>query len=519
MASYRGDHVRLDLGAELHRALVAVAREAGASLFMVLQAGLAALLTRLGAGTDIPIGSPIAGRSDAALDDLIGFFVNTLVLRTDTSGNPSFRDLVGRVRANNLAAYGHQDVPFERLVEVVNPARSLARHPLFQVMLVLQNAGPVDLELAGLDAQLEAVATASAKFDLSVSVSEQRGADGAPGGIIGVVEYATDLFDRATVEALAARFVRLLGSAAAAPQRPIGSLDILGDDERTRILRDFNDTAQAVPSATVPALFAAQAARTPEATAVVFGDEHAQLCGARPPRQPAGASSARPRGRSRDGGGPVRRALGRHGGGAARHPQGGRRLPAARPGLSAERLDYMMLAARHRCAADAQLTGRNRTDSTRHHDASCSMRTDTAGQPDTAPSVELRPEHPVYVIFTSGSTGDPRACANTHYGLHNRLAWMQSAYGLTQDDVVLQKTPFGFDVSVWEFFWPLITGARLVLAAPGAHRDPARLAETIRTQGVTTLHFVPSMLEAFLAHERAQRCTGIRLLICSGEAL
>ena len=144
---------------------------------------------------------------------------------------------------------------------------------------------------------------------------------------------------------------------------------------------------------------------------------------------------------------------------------------------------------------------------------------DTTREPATAPSVNLDPEHLAYMIFTSGSTGKPKGAANTHHGLHNRLSWMQSTYRLTEDDVVLQKTPFSFDVSVWEFFWPLITGARLVLAAPGAHRDPARLIETIRTQGVTTLHFVPSMLQAFLADEGARHCKEIRRLICSGEAL
>ena len=218
---------RLRLSAQLHRGLLALARASGASLFMVLQAGLAALLTRLGAGPDIPIGSPIAGRGDAALEDLVGFFVNTLVLRTDTSGNPSFKELVGRVRAGNLAAYSHQDVPFERLVEVLNPARSLSRHPLFQVMLAFQSNAAATLELPGLEARFEAVATASAKFDLSVSVAEERSADGSPAGIRGVLEYATDLFDRETVAALGARLIRLLEAAVAEPQRAIGGLDIL----------------------------------------------------------------------------------------------------------------------------------------------------------------------------------------------------------------------------------------------------------------------------------------------------
>src|SRR5262249_10826844 len=229
--SHRGGSVPLALPGDLHRGLTLFAREAGASLFMVVQAALAALFTRLGAGTDIAIGSPIAGRVDSALDELVGFFVNTLVLRTDVSGNPSFRELIARVRAGNLSAYGHADLPFERLVEVVNPARSLARHPLFQVMLVLQNTTAPELELAGLLAVFEPVETARAKFDLSLSLAEQLGADGTPAGIAGVLEYASDLFERSSVEAIADRLIRLLEAVVAQPDRAIGSLDILSPAE------------------------------------------------------------------------------------------------------------------------------------------------------------------------------------------------------------------------------------------------------------------------------------------------
>ena len=297
VASHRGGHVRLRIDAELHRGLAGLARGAGASLFMVLQAGLAGLLSRLGAGHDIAIGSPIAGRTDGALDDLIGFFVNTLVLRTDTSGNPGFGELVGRVRGRNLAAYGHQELPFERLVEVLNPARSLSRHPLFQVMLAFEAQGGAPgagLELAGLRVRPEPIAGASAKFDLSLGLAERRGAHGEPAGIEGVLEYSADLFDAASVTALGARLVRLLAAAVAEPGRALGSLPVLEASERDTILRAWNDTGRELlghaldhdldrdldrepgneraAATTLPALFAAQAVRTPDAVAVVFED-------------------------------------------------------------------------------------------------------------------------------------------------------------------------------------------------------------------------------------------------------
>src|SRR5581483_5147112 len=214
VTSYRGDYLTVRFEAGLHEQLRELARHTGASLFMVLQAGLAALLGKLGAGNDIPIGSPIAGRTDQALDNLVGFFVNTLVLRTDISGHPSFRQLVSRVRETALAAYAHQDIPFEYLVEVLNPTRSLAHHPLFQIALALQNTPKADFALPGLDTSLVFASTGTAKFDLSFHLWEQYGPDGKPDGVDGVIEYATDLFTAATIDTLFTRWLHLLESVA-----------------------------------------------------------------------------------------------------------------------------------------------------------------------------------------------------------------------------------------------------------------------------------------------------------------
>ena len=417
VSSYRGDTVPLHLPADLHRGLLELARSSGASLFMVLQAGLSALLTRLGAGSDIPLGSPIAGRTDGALDELIGFFVNTLVLRTDTSGNPGFRDLVGRVRSGNLSAYGHQDVPFERLVEVLNPGRSLSRHPLFQVMLVLQNAGPVGLELTGLTGRFQAVATASAKFDLSVSLGEERGPDGTAGGIAGVVEYATDLFDRSTIESLVARLIRLLEGVVAAPDRPIGEIDILGPEERATILTAWNATAHPLPQTHLPALFAAQAARTPDASAVIFGDETLSYRDLdRRANQLAHHLRALGVGPEVVVGLCVERSLAMVVGVLGILKAGGAYLPLD-PAYPADRLSYMLEdAGAPVLVTQSGLVDRLTAPGVQHVllDAEADA---IARQPASAPALALDPQHPAYVIYTSGSTGRPKGVAVTHGAL------------------------------------------------------------------------------------------------------
>ncbi|SCL34977.1 Non-ribosomal peptide synthetase component F [Micromonospora nigra] len=265
VSSHRGDVVPFALDARTHAAVLRLARDTGATVFMVLQAGLATLLSRLGAGTDIPVGTAVAGRGDEALDDLVGFFVNTLVLRTDVSGDPTFADLVARVRDADLAAYDHQDVPFERLVEEINPTRSTAHHPLVQVTLVLQDSTgprPGGEVLAGSPLPFD---TGTAKFDLTLAVREDR--DGAtPNGITGVLEYATDLFDRSTADRLAERLARLLREAVAAPDTTVGALEVLTADERRR-LTATHPNSPAGPG--IGDLVAARAAASPDAVALV----------------------------------------------------------------------------------------------------------------------------------------------------------------------------------------------------------------------------------------------------------
>ncbi|MDT0569203.1 non-ribosomal peptide synthetase [Streptomyces sp. DSM 3412] len=495
----RGGKVRLELPPATGRALRELSAATNTSMFMVFQAATAALLHRLGAGDDIPLGAPIAGRTDDALDDLVGFFVNTLVLRTDLSGPQSgpsdltFTRLLGRVRESALQAFEHQDLPFDHVVEAVNPPRVAGRNPLFQVMLGYHYRPDGDPDVLGMATEWFDMDTGMAKFDLHFTFVDEVGQD----RLTLLLEYALDLFDDEMARRTAGRLARLLEQVADAPDTPVRDLEVLEEAERESVLVRWNDTARDVPATTLPELFRAQVARTPDALALVHEDQrltYAELdarvertarilagMGVGPERTVAVALP-----RSVD----LVVAL------LAVHRAGGAYLPLE-AGQPRERLALMLEEARPVCVVEDALP---------------------EGPEGELPTA-YDPASPAYVIYTSGSTGRPKGVVVPQEGIVNRLLWMQDAYGLGPDDRVLQKTPSGFDVSVWEFFWPLITGAALVVARPEGHRDPAYLARVIREQAVTTTHFVPSMLQVFLEEPAAARCTGLRRVMCSGEAL
>ncbi|MFM9435117.1 amino acid adenylation domain-containing protein, partial [Janthinobacterium sp. CG_23.3] len=514
--SYRGASLPFVISQATTAGLHALSRQARATLFMTLAAAFNVLLARHAGQSDICIGTPIANRQRAELEPLIGFFVNTLVLRTQVDGNAAFSELLQQVRATALGAYAHQDLPFEQLVEALNPERHASHAPLFQVMLVLQNAPLSGLALPGLTLEALPAAEAPAKFDLTWNVREEGGQ------LLSAFEYSTDLFDATTIERMAGRLTRLLDAVVAEPDMRVADLPLLPDAERRQLLVDWNDTARVYPRDTLQGMVEAQAARTPDRVAVAFeGRElsYAELNG----RANRLAHYLREQGVGPDRlvGICAERSLDMVTGLLAILKAGGAYVPLD-PGYPTERLATIL-----KDAAPVVLLGERRVLERLAHagPAFCLDTQDTAlaAYPAENPPARALPRNLAYVIYTSGSTGKPKGVGIDQAGIVNRLQWMQEAYALTAADRVLQKTPFSFDVSVWEFFWPLAHGATLVVAKPGGHQEPAYLAELIEAQGVTTLHFVPPMLDVFLqtlaTPTQAARCRSLRLLICSGQAL
>ena len=480
---------------------------------VVLLAAWQLLLGRYSGQRDFTVGIPSATRTRSETQELVGLFVTSQVYRARLSAASSGLDLLNRLKADSLAALEHADYPVELILESLELHRSSHANPLFQTLFNWRVSSPhgAALNLGALEVSVLEGGPRQAKFDLSLEV------DYAPDAIGVSLEYSTDLFKPATVATMARHWQNLLRALLAEPERRIDELPMLSPAEQEAILRGLNQTEVAYPGEfRVQRLFEQQAQRSPDACALVFADRQLSY------RQLDQQANRLAHALVQHGVGPevlvgiaAERSLEMVIGLLAILKAGGAYVPLD-PEYPAERLAYMfedsaiglLLTQQHLQGSLPPFAGQTLL-----------LDADYSPLPDHAPAVEVDGEHLAYVIYTSGSTGKPKGAGNRHLALHNRLAWMQQAYQLSAADTVLQKTPFSFDVSVWEFFWPLIQGARLVIAAPGEHREPDKLIATIERHQVTTLHFVPSMLQVFIHEPGVERCTSLRRIVCSGEAL
>ena len=516
--SFAGARRRYRLSVAQMEGLRALSRAHDATLNMTLLTVYSLVLARHSGQDDVVVGSPISARGRVELEGLIGYFPNVLVLRTQMQDDPSFGDLLRRTRETCLAAYEHQDVPLEKLALELRSARQLGHAPLFQVWFVMQARESVQLTLGDAIVEPQPSDFATAKFDLLCGASEQDD------GLHIVLEYRTDIFDGATIDRFFEHMRTVIDEVIARPTCRVSALPLLSADERAHVVSIWNDTAVAYPRGeTLVSLLASQATRTPNTTAVV--DERRSLTYEQL-NAAADALAVRLRAAGAERGALVGVCAERSvelvialvavlKAGAAYVPLDPEN-PADRLRFMIQDSDVRVLLAQHRLATTLPALAECKATLIELDGAADASRaTKAESERLGAPSEN----DPAYMIYTSGSTGRPKGAVNAHRGIVNRLLWMQSEYQLTPSDVVLQKTPFSFDVSVWEFFWPLLTGATLVMARPGGHRDAGYLADAITSHRVTVCHFVPSMLRAFFADPAAARCTTLRDVMASGEVL
>ncbi|WP_269321363.1 amino acid adenylation domain-containing protein [Rhodococcus sp. UNC363MFTsu5.1] len=518
--SLAGERHEFAVPAELALQVDRLARASGATPFMVMQAAYAVLLAHLSGTGDIAVGTAVAGRGEEALDPIVGMFVNTLVLRTRVDSGASFESVLESVREGDLQAFSHADLPFERLVEILDPPRSTAHAPLVQVSFGFENMDSPVFELPGLTVAAMPADLGQAKNDLELAFS-RHGEAGNAAELRGTFVYATALFDRATVERMARRYVRILEAVVADPSVVVGDLDLLDAAERERMLVEFNRTRVPVESTTLVELLDRSVLRNPDAPAMTFEDVTLSFAefDARVNRLARHLISL--------GVGPedrvvlaARRSMEMLVGMYAVMKAGGAYVPVD-PDQPADRIERVLELARPVCVLTTSW--------------------DDAALPEGATVVEIdrvdvahlaatpitdaervRPLHrgnPAYVIFTSGSTGVPKGVSVSHEAIVNQLSWFVGEYEMTAADVVIQKTPTVFDPSVWELFVPFIVGGHLVIAKPEGHRDAEYLIELSRRHGATVLGFVPSMLAAFLAGPELAFPPSVRALQLAGEAL
>jgi amino acid adenylation domain-containing protein len=523
VADYRGDRITVSLDAGLHRELAAVARSCGCTVFMAVQAALAALIHRLGGGDDIPLGSAVAGRADEALDDLVGFFVNTVVLRTDLSGEPTFRELLDRVRTGTVAALAHQDVPFEAVVEAVNPVRSSARHPLFQTMLIFEDVNGDRFEAPAVAGRVTPLSTDTAKFDLLFNLAERIDDAGEYGGVAGTVEFATSLFRRSTVEAAVERLERLLRAMVTDPDQRIATIDLISTRERA-LLDEWNATTMPLPAASLAEQIEQRAAAAPDSLAIADrstsftyaqmnerANRLARLLVSRGVGPEVRVAVALPRS--------IDLAIAF----VAVLKAGGVYVPVD-PDYPVDRRSHIVGDARPALAL---------TLDTGLLPGVPSVRLDEDGWVDIAGSFSgadltpdellgtVGPQNAAYVIYTSGSTGTPKGVIVQSQVMVNLLHWGRSVFPGGEGCRVAHTSSLMFDVSIHEFLSAFLNGKALLVPTEEIRLDPVELTRWLDREGATEL-FAPDLVVNAVceaAEELELKLASLRHVVQAGEAL